>query len=249
MGQQTDKKPIMELRQVSKHFGSVTALDHVDFFVYPEEIHALVGDNGAGKSTLIKCIAGAHQPSAGEIYVDDKLVTLAKPEDAFALGIATVYQHLALIPTRDIADNLFVGREPTRFGFVDRKKMLTEARALKKLLAINIPKVDSLVSRLSGGQRQAVAIGRAVHEGSRILVMDEPTAALGVRESHQMLDLIERLTNQGKTVLIISHNLAHVFRVADRITVIRGGHIVGSVLKADTTPDEVVKMITGAVLL
>jgi simple sugar transport system ATP-binding protein len=249
MGQQTDKTPIMELRQVSKHFGSVTALDHVDFFVYPEEIHALVGDNGAGKSTMIKCIAGAHQPSSGEMYVDGKLVTLTRPEDAFALGIATVYQHLALIPTRDIADNLFVGREPTRFGFVDRKKMVDEARALKKLLAINIPKVNSLVSRLSGGQRQAVAIGRAVHEGSRILVMDEPTAALGVRESHQMLDLIERLTGQGKTVVIISHNLAHVFRVADRITVIRGGHIVGSVLKADTTPDEVVKMITGAVLL
>jgi ABC-type sugar transport system ATPase subunit len=249
MSESVDKTPIMELRKICKYYGSVTALDSVDFVIYPEEIHALVGDNGAGKSSLIKCMSGAHQPSSGEIFVDGKPVTLSRPEDAFALGIATVYQHLALIPTRDIADNLFVGREPTRFGLVDRKSMLTEARALKKLLAISIPKVDTFVSRLSGGQRQAVAIGRAVHEGSRILIMDEPTAALGVRESHQMLDLIQRLTGQGKTVVIISHNLHHVFRVADRITVIRGGHLVGSVLKSETTPDEIVKMITGAVLL
>lgn len=243
------QQAIMELRCISKHYGSVTALENVDFFIYPTEIHALVGDNGAGKSTLIKCMSGAHQPSSGEIFVDGKQVTLSGPEDAFALGIATVYQHLALIPTRDIADNLFVGREPTRYTVVDRGHMLEEARALKKLLSINIPKVNTLVGKLSGGQRQAVAIGRAVHEGSRILVMDEPTAALGVRESHQMLDLIERLTQQNKTVVIISHNLNHVFRVADRITVLRGGHIVGSVIKCETTPEEIVKMITGAVLL
>ena len=243
------KTPIMELRHISKHYGSVTALDNVDFSIYPEEIHALVGDNGAGKSTLIKCISGAHQPSSGEIYVDGKQVTLSRPEDAFALGIATVYQHLALIPTRDIADNLFVGREPTRFSRGRPGLHVGRGARPQEAAGHQHPKVNTLVGKLSGGQRQAVAIGRAVHEGSRVLVMDEPTAALGVRESHQMLDLIERLTGQGKTVVIISHNLNHVFRVADRITVLRGGHIVGSVIKCETTPEEIVKMITGAVLL
>jgi ABC-type sugar transport system ATPase subunit len=243
------QQPIVELKAICKTYGSVRALDKVDFTIYPREIHAMVGDNGAGKSTLIKCISGAHLPDEGEIWVDGKRVVMESPAAAFRLGIATVYQSLALIPTRDIADNLFVGREPTRFGIVNRRRMLQEARDLTQLLAIRIPNVESLVSSLSGGQRQAVAIGKAVHEGSRVLVMDEPTAALGVRESHQMLNLIERLRDQGKSIVIISHNLNHVFRVADRITVLRGGQLVGSVMKAGTNINDVVKMITGADLL
>ncbi len=245
-----DAEPLLMLKQVSKYFGPLRALDEVSLSIYPGEIQALVGDNGAGKSTLVKIISGAHQADKGEIFFKGKPVTITGPEDSFSLGIATVYQDLALIGTRDVAHNLFVGREPTRWGIVvDRRRMVTEAREVITLLNGDIPSVDALVANLSGGQRQAVAIGRAVHEGRSILVLDEPTAALGVRESHQMLSLIEKLREQGKAVFIISHNLLHVFRIADRITVLRGGQIVGSRLKRETTADEIVKMITGADML
>jgi D-xylose transport system ATP-binding protein len=242
-------EPLLMLRKVSKFFGALRALNEVDFTVYPGEIQALVGDNGAGKSTLVRTISGAHQADTGEFFFKGKPVTIAGPEDAFALGIATVYQDLALIGTRDVAHNLFVGREPTRWGMVDRRRMVSEARGVIGLLNVDIPSVDALVAHLSGGQRQAVAIGRAVHEGRSILVLDEPTAALGVRESHQMLTLIERLRDQGKAVVIVSHNLLHVFRIADAITVLRGGQIVGTRRKSDTSVDEIVKMITGADML
>jgi ABC-type sugar transport system ATPase subunit len=212
-------------------------------------VQALVGDNGAGKSTLVKIISGAHQPDRGEMLFRGKPVHFTSPSDAFALGIATVYQDLALVGTRDVAHNLFVGREPTRWGMVDRRKMVTEAQQVIQRLNVDIPSVDALVSNLSGGQRQAVAIGRAVHEGRAILMLDEPAAALGVRESHQILTLIEKLRDQGEAIVIVSHNLLHVFRVADRITVLRRGHLVGSRLKSETTADEIVKMITGADML
>jgi len=241
--------PLLELRKVSKSFGALLALSEVDFRIYPGEVQALVGDNGAGKSTLVKTISGAHRADAGEFFFNGKPVTIASPDDAFALGIATVYQDLALVGTRDVAHNLFVGREPTKWGMVDRRRMVAEARGVISLLNVDIPSVDALVQNLSGGQRQAVAIGRAVHEGRSILVLDEPTAALGVRESHQMLSLIERLREQGKAVVIVSHNLLHVFRIADSITVIRGGQIVGTRRKSATSGDEIVKMITGADML
>lgn len=243
--------PVVELRKVSKYYGHVRALHQVDFVLLPEEIHALVGDNGAGKSTLIKILSGAIVPSAGEVLVRGRPVHFTSPNDAFAAGIATLYQDLALVGCRDIADNLFLGREPTRFGiFVDRPRMVRQAREMiASLRQMNISDVAAKVSDLSGGQRQAVAIGRAVHEGRSILLLDEPTAALGVRESHQMLSLIESLKAEGRSILIVSHSMAHVFRIADRITVLRGGEVVGSVLKAETTPDEVVKMITGARML
>jgi len=221
-------RPLLELRKISKNFGALRALNEVDFRIYPGEIQALVGDNGAGKSTLVKTISGAHQADIGEFFFNGKKVTIASPDDALALGIATVYQDLALVGTRDVAHNLFIGREPTRWGMVDRRRMVAEARGVIGLLNVDIPSVDALVAQLSGGQRQAVAIGRAVHEGRSILVLDEPTAALGVRESHQMLSLIERLRDQGKAVVIVSHNLLHVFRIADAITVLRGGQIVGT---------------------
>jgi ABC-type sugar transport system ATPase subunit len=242
--------PLIEARGVSKHYGHVRALEGVDLSLREGEIHALVGDNGAGKSTLVKVLAGAVEPTSGELYVEGKRVRFRGPRDAFAAGIATLYQDLALVGCRDIAENLFLGREPTRFGFVDRGRMVREARAvLASLRQMNITDVGAKVAGLSGGQRQAVAIGRAIHEGGKGLLLDEPTAALGVREAHQLLDFIEGLKLQRRAVLVVTHNLAHVFRIADRITVLHGGRKVGTVAKADTTPDEVVKMITGAALL
>jgi D-xylose transport system ATP-binding protein len=243
------REPLLTLKKVSKFFGPLRALFEVDLSIYPGEIQALVGDNGAGKSTLVKTISGAHQADEGEIFFKGKPVSITGPDDSFALGIATVYQDLALVGTRDVAHNLFVGREPTRWGMVDRRKMVREAREVINLLNVDIPSVDVLVSNLSGGQRQAVAIGRAVHEGRSILLLDEPTAALGVRESHQMLTLIEKLRDRGTAVLIVSHNLLHVFRIADCITVLRGGQIVGTRRKSETSADEIVKMITGADML
>ena len=242
-------KPLLALRRVSKFFGALRALHQVDFSIYPSEIQALVGDNGAGKSTLVKTISGAHRADEGEFFFKGAPVSIASPDDSFALGIATVYQDLALVGTRDVAHNLFIGREPTKWAMVDRRRMVTEARQVIGLLNVDIPSVDALVANLSGGQRQAVAIGRAVHEGRSILVLDEPTAALGVRESHQMMTLIEKLRDQGKAILIVSHNLLHVFRIADCITVLRGGRVVGTRRKAETSVDEIVKMITGADML
>lgn len=243
-------EPLMELKGIEKSFGPLRALDKVNISIYPGEVHALVGDNGAGKSTLVKTIAGAHQPDHGEILFKGKPVHFNTPSDAINLGIATVYQDLALVGTRDVANNLFIGREPTRFGIVvDRAKMVSETEKMIQMLKIDIPSVNALVSNLSGGQRQAIAIGRAVHEGRSILVLDEPAAALGVKESHQILSLIETLRDQGQAILIVSHNLLHVFRVADRITVLRRGHVVGTKLKSETTADAIVKMITGADML
>lgn len=246
----TGVEPLMELRGIEKSFGPLRALDKVHISIYPGEVHALVGDNGAGKSTLVKTIAGAHQPDHGEILFKGKPVQFNSPSDAIQLGIATVYQDLALVGTRDVANNLFVGREPTRFGIVvDRAKMVSETQKMIQMLKIDIPSVNALVLNLSGGQRQAIAIGRAVHEGRSILVLDEPAAALGVKESHQILSLIETLRDRGQAILIVSHNLLHVFRVADRITVLRRGHVVGTKLKSETTADAIVKMITGADML
>ncbi len=242
---------LVELRGVCKYFGSVRALDGVDFQLFPNEIHALVGDNGAGKSTLIKVLAAAHVPTEGEVLVDGQTVHMETPADAFERGIVTLYQDLALVNCRSIAHNIFLGQELVRFGiFVDNKRMLREARALVEGLGqVNIASVDTEVEKLSGGQRQAVAISRIVHRGSRILLLDEPTAALGVREAHEILNLIETLRSPDRAILIVSHNLAHVFRISDRITVLRGGKCVGSRVKADTDQNEIVKMITGADLL
>jgi ABC-type sugar transport system ATPase subunit len=244
-----DIQPLLELRGIHKFYGTLHALNDVNFTIHPGEIQALVGDNGAGKSSLIKTISGAHQPDSGEILFKGGQVSFRSPEAAIQLGIATVYQDLALVGTLDIANNLYLGREPTRWGMVNRRKMVEEAHRLTDLLKVDIPSVEAKVGKLSGGQRQAVAIGRAVHEGRSILLLDEPTAALGVKESHQMLSLIETLRDKQKAILIVSHNLLHVFRIADRITVIRAGQIVGSRRKSETNADEIVKMITGAELL
>ena len=244
-----NNQPILKMKGISKEFGHVQALDNVDFEVLPNEILAMVGDNGAGKSTLIKIASGVYQPDVGEIYIDDKRVHFHNPHVARAHGIATVYQDLALADDRDVASNLFLGREPARFFMVDKQRMNRESRDILNRLRSNIPSVKTLVGLLSGGQRQAVAIGRAVLQGGRVFILDEPTAALGVRESANVLQLIVDLRNQGSSVVVISHNLRHVFSVADRITVLRHGQNVGTRVKEASSADEIVGMITGADML
>jgi ABC-type sugar transport system ATPase subunit len=208
----------------------------------------LVGDNGAGKSTLIKIIAGAYQPDAGTIRVNGSLVTVRNPRDAMAQGIATVYQNLALVDQRDVAANVFLGRELVRGLVLDRSRMLQESAQVLEDLRIDIPSAQTPVGLLSGGQRQAVAIARAVHQerGTRLVIMDEPVAALGIEESRKVLRLITRLKDQGRAVIVISHNLEHVFSVADRIVVLRRGRLVGIRRREETTADEIVRFIVGA---
>jgi ABC-type sugar transport system ATPase subunit len=239
-------QPLLEARGISKSFLHVQALDNVDFRVEPGEVVALVGDNGAGKSTLMKTLCGAYQPDAGSIVFDGRPVTLRAPRDAIALGIAVVYQDLALVDHRDVASNVFLGREPTRGAAVDKPRMVREAREVLNNLKVTIPSVQTLVGLLSGGQRQAVAIARAVHQGGRLIFMDEPTAALGVREQAKVLRLIEDLRSRGTAVVVVSHNLQHVFSIADRIVVLRGGQNAGERIKAETTPEEIVRLIVGA---
>lgn len=243
------EQPLLAARNVSKAFGTVQALSDAEIEVYRGEIVALVGDNGAGKSTLIKTLSGAHRPDSGEIVVRGQSATIHNPNDAFNLGIATVYQDLALLPTRDVVANLYVGRELTKNGILDRRQMTEEANRVVRQLKTNLPSVNTRVRHLSGGQRQAVAIARVVHFGAEILLLDEPTAALGVKESHEMLTLIEHLKEQDKGIIVVSHNLAHVFRICDRITVLRHGRTVGTLIKEETDSTEVVRMITGAHLL
>lgn len=244
---QTDaRSPLLEAQGLTKSFLHVRALDHVDFRVYPGETVALVGDNGAGKSTLMKMLCGAYHPDQGTIRVDGRAVALRNPRDAIALGIAVVYQDLALVDHRDVAANVFLGREPTKGFAVDRPRMVREARSVLGDLKITIPSVHTLVGLLSGGQRQAVAIARAVHQGGRLIFMDEPTAALGVQEQAKVLRLIEDLKSHGTAVVVVSHNLQHVFSVADRIVVLRGGRNAGERVKAETTLEEIVRLIVGA---
>lgn len=247
-----ERVPLLELRGICKYFGGIHALENVDFAVYPQEIIALVGDNGAGKSTLIKIIAGVHSPTRGEIYFQGEKVELHSPQDARNLGIETVYQELALVETRDVPANFFLGREPTRGRwkiFVDRKKMVEETAKTLRDLGVVLPSLSTLVRYLSGGQRQSLAIGRIVPWGGKIIIMDEPTAALGVREARKVLDLVQQLKRKGCSVIVISHNMRHVFSVADRIVVLRGGRKVGEKKKDETTMDEIVKLIVGAEML
>jgi ABC-type sugar transport system ATPase subunit len=235
--------PILELRQVSKGFGHVQALDHVDFRLGAHEVVALVGDNGAGKSTLIKVLSGVYQPNSGDVYVGGERVNFKTPADAVAHGISTVYQDLSLIDGRSVAANLFLGREFVKGPFVDTKRIVREAKKVIRELKADIPSVNVPVVMLSGGQRQAVAIGRAVAQGGRVIVMDEPTASLGVAETRRVLDLVAELKSQGKSVLIISHNLQHVWDVADRVVVLHRGRVVGDSQRHETSIEQMVKRI------
>jgi ABC-type sugar transport system ATPase subunit len=219
--------------------------------VRPAEILALVGDNGAGKSTLIKVISGVIPADGGEMLMDGSPVSIASPQDAKRAGIETVYQDLALVDSFDAAQNIFLGREIHRHGFLgrlflDHKLMAKEARAHLELLEAHVPSSRLRLRYMSGGQRQAVALGRAVGWRSRIIIMDEPTAALGVQESAKVLDFAASLRDRGLSLILISHNLEQVFDIADRVTVLRHGSNVGTRVSQDVEPDEIVRLITGA---
>jgi ABC-type sugar transport system ATPase subunit len=237
---------LLSARGLFKSFGHVRALQDVDLDIRQAEVLAIVGDNGAGKSTLTKILSGVYQPDRGEIQVNGRAVRINNPHEARELGIATVFQNLALVDSRDVAANLFLGREPTRWKFfVDRKKMIADAQRVVAELRVNMPSMTVDVGHLSGGQRQTLAIGRATAQQGRIILMDEPTAALGVREARKVLDLIRHLKSTGTGLVVISHNLRHVFSVADRILVLRRGRVAGVRDKAATTPDEIVRLIVG----
>ena len=243
----TESIPFVRGRALSKSFGHVRALQDVDLDIRQAEVLAIVGDNGAGKSTLTKILSGVYQPDRGEIQVNGRVVRISNPHEARELGIATVFQNLALVDSRDVAANLFLGREPTRWKFfVDRKKMIADAQRVVSELRVNMPSMTVDVGQLSGGQRQTLAIGRATAQQGRIILMDEPTAALGVREARKVLDLIRHLKSTGTGLVVISHNLRHVFSVADRILVLRRGRVAGVRDKGATTPDEIVRLIVGA---
>ena len=239
-------KPIVSVRNASRHFGHVTALDDVSLDLYPGEVTALLGDNGAGKSTFITMLSGVFPPSSGEILLEGQPVRFASPLDARNAGIATVFQGLSLIEDRSIAENLFLGCEPVRFGFLlDRKRMVREAREILDQLKVNLPSATTSVRYLSGGQRQAVAVARTIVRGSKLVIMDEPTAALGVRETSKVLDLIRRLRDQGNAVLLISHNMDDVFAVADRAAVLRLGRKVADVAIPDVSKEQIVSLVMG----
>lgn len=236
--------PLLELENVTKSFGAVSALSNIDLTVYPGEVVALVGDNGAGKSTLIKTLAGAHQPTSGEIYFEGKKVDIESPSRAIALGMATVFQDLALCENLDVVSNIFMGQE-LNIWHLDETTMEARAWMLLNELAARIPSVRVPVASLSGGQRQTVAIARSLLTNPKIIMLDEPTAALGVAQTAEVLNLVERVKEKGLGVIIISHNMEDVRAIADRIVVLRLGRNNG-VFAADASNEEVIGAITGA---
>lgn len=243
-------EPLLEVRNLSKNFGAVQALKDLSMSVAPGEVVALAGDNGAGKTTLIKAISGVYKPSSGEILLRGQPVSFNSPQEAREKGIETIYQDLALADNLSIGANIFLGREPMRraFGFLpvlDRRKMAEAAKTTMALLDFHVNRMEAPVSNFSGGQRQAVAIGRAVYWNAQILIMDEPTAALGVPEQRKVISLIHQLKEQGRGVIFISHNLQDIFAVSDRIVVLRRGVRAGERRIAETTHDEVVKLMVG----
>ena len=241
--------PLLELRGISKSFGSVQALTEVDFEVRPGEVMALVGDNGAGKSTLIKCVAGIHAADGGQIVFDGQGVNIHGPKDAAKLGIEVVYQDLALCDNLDVVQNMYLGREA--HDVLQRlKEPVMEAKTaetMKSLAVTTIRSIRQPVATLSGGQRQSVAVARAVMWNSRLVILDEPTAALGVAQTQQVLELVDRLADQGLAVVLISHNLHDIFAVANRITVLRLGRSIAVYERDKTTQQEVVQAITAGV--
>jgi D-xylose transport system ATP-binding protein len=243
--------PFLELRGLSKSFGAVQALYEVDFHVSAGEVMALVGDNGAGKSTLIKCIAGIYSIDSGEILFEGQPVSIHGPKDSARLGIEVVYQDLALADNLDVVQNMFLGREELTGPLRSLDELTMEKRAndtLSSLSVTTIRSVRQIVAGLSGGQRQSVAVAKAVMWNSKVVILDEPTAALGVAQTRQVLDLVKRLGEQGLAVVLISHNLHDIFEVADSITVLRLGQNVAEYRRADVTQTQVVEAITAGKL-
>jgi len=238
--------PVLALRGVSKRFGAVQALTDVELEVHAGEVVALVGDNGAGKSTLVKTIAGVHPIDDGVIEWEGRPVKIDKPNDAQTLGIATVYQDLALCDNIDVVGNLYLGRELRKFGILDEVEMERRSRELLSTLSIRIPSVRIPIASLSGGQRQTVAIARSMLGEPKLVILDEPTAALGVEQTAQVLDLVERLRERGHAVILISHNMADVKAVADKVAVLRLGRNNGVFDVKTTSQEEIIPAITGA---
>ncbi len=237
--------PILQLRGINKSFGVAHVLHDVELNVYPGQVTALVGDNGAGKSTLVKTVAGIYTADTGEYYFDGERVSVHGPKDAAALGIEVVYQDLALCDNLDIVENMFLGRETRKGVVLDEATMESQAReALTSLSVRTVKSVRQSVSSLSGGQRQTVAIAKSVLWRSKVVLLDEPTAALGVAQTRQVLDLVRRLADSGVGVVLISHNLTDVFEVADRITALYLGRVAADVATKDVTSQQVVELIT-----
>jgi simple sugar transport system ATP-binding protein len=253
MSATAESTPVLSVRDVEKSFGGVHALRGVSFDLHRGEVLGLLGDNGAGKSTLVKCIAGIHMPDAGEIAVDGEPVTMHHPDQARALGIETVFQELALIDALDVPSNLFLGRETVRrglgarlSGWLDRRGMERETAEILDRLQIRIPSLHQAVGTLSGGQRQSIAVGRAVAWGRHIVLLDEPAAALGVEQAAHVLELVERLHEHGVAVVLISHNMQHVLDVCSRVVVLRHGLKVADQPTAGLSGQDLVALITGA---
>jgi fructose transport system ATP-binding protein len=248
-----DETPVLSAKNLVKRYGQVVAMDGTDFELYPGEILAVIGDNGAGKSTLIKALSGAVVPDEGQIFLNGKPINFQSPIDARRHGIETVYQTLAVAPALNIVDNLFLGRELRRddflgnvFGMLDKKRMLKEATEYMSELKFRIQSMKQAVETLSGGQRQGVAVARAAAFASNVVIMDEPTAALGVKESGMVLDLIRKVRDKGLPVILISHNMPHVFELADRIHIHRMGKRAAVVDPNDYSMSDVVAIMTGA---
>lgn len=245
--------PLLEVRELSKSYGPVQALREVSFSLGRGEVLGLLGDNGAGKTTLVRCVAGTLRPDSGSILVDGQEVRIDSPVTARSLGIETVHQGLALVEPLDVSANLFLNREivagpkPLRWiGWLNKRRMREESRQILDTLQIRIRSIRQPVERLSGGQRQAVAVGRAVGWGRHIVMMDEPAAALGVEQAQHVLELVDSLRTQGVGIVFISHNMQHVVDVCDRAVVLRHGHKVGDVMIRDVTTRDLVDLITGA---
>jgi fructose transport system ATP-binding protein len=256
--QPTDtRQPVLEARKIVKTFGRVVGLDGVDLKLYPGEVLAVIGDNGAGKSTLIKCLTGAYVPDAGEMLLDGEVVSFKRPQDAREAGIETVYQTLAVAPALDITSNLYLGREFRKKGplgswlrMLDKSGMKdAAAKSMADLGIGTIQNMSQAVETLSGGQRQAVAVARSAAFATKLVILDEPTAALGVRETGQVLKLIEEVKNRGLPVILISHNMPNVFEVADRIHIQRLGRSAGIITPKSHTMSEAVAIMTGATTL
>jgi len=239
---------LIKMTDISKRFGTVQALDKVNFTVGHKEVVGLVGDNGAGKSTLIKVLTGVYLPDQGEFYFEGKKESINSPKKARDMGIETVYQHLALIDLMSIARNFFLGREPVKkyakvINFLDRKKINDVARQALKEIGITIRSIDEEVSVLSGGERQAIAIGRAIYFGAKLLVLDEPTAALSIKESQKVLDYVTGAKERGLSVIFITHNIYHVYSVADRFTILEHGKKVGDFNKDEVSAEDIIEVV------
>lgn len=245
----TNPTPIIEMRNIEKHFGPVIALAGVSVDILPGECHCLLGDNGAGKSTFIKTMSGVHKPTKGEIVFNGKPMDFGNPRDAMEAGIATVHQHLAMIPLMSVSRNFFMGNEPVKkrmgISFFDREHADEVTMEAMRKMGINLRGPDQAVGTLSGGERQTVAISRAVHFGAKVLILDEPTSALGVRQTSNVLATIDKVRKEGVAVVFITHNVRHAMAVGDRFTVLNRGQTLGTAQRGEITPEALQDMMAG----